>query len=72
MSGKYLSDEIAEKHYEEARECVIVMQAASVSMLQRRFRIGYTSAAKIINRLEENGVIGPYEGSKPREVLIKQ
>ncbi|MBG9579924.1 cell division protein FtsK, partial [Bacillus thuringiensis] len=52
--------------------CVIVMQAASVSMLQRRFRIGYTSAAKIINRLEENGVIGPYEGSKPREVLIKQ
>ncbi|MEE3607426.1 DNA translocase FtsK, partial [Bacillus altitudinis] len=41
-------------------------------MLQRRFRIGYTSAAKIIDRLEENGVIGPYEGSTPRKVLIKE
>ncbi|PFS53540.1 cell division protein FtsK [Bacillus thuringiensis] len=74
MSGKYLSDEIAEKHYEEARECVIAMQAASVSvsMLQRRFRIGYTSAAKIIDRLEENGIIGPYEGSKPRKILVQK
>ncbi|AMR06449.1 cell division protein FtsK (plasmid) [Bacillus thuringiensis] len=72
MSGKYLSDEIADKHYKEARQCVIAMQAASVTMLQRRFRIGYTSAAKIIDRLEENGVIGPYEGSTPRKVLIKE
>ncbi|PFS93718.1 cell division protein FtsK [Bacillus thuringiensis] len=72
MSGKYLSDEIVDKHYEEARQCVISMQAASVTMLQRRFRIGYTSAAKLIDRLEENGVIGPYEGSTPRKVLIKE
>ncbi len=72
MSGKYLSDEIAEKHYEEARKCVIAMQAASVSMLQRRFRIGYTSAAKIIDRLEENGIIGPYERSKPRKILVQK
>ncbi|PFJ83497.1 cell division protein FtsK [Bacillus cereus] len=72
MSGKYLSDEIVDKHYEEARQCVISMQAASVTMLQRRFRIGYTSAAKLIDRLEENGVIGPYEGSTPRKGLIKE
>lgn len=72
MSGKYLSDEIAEKHYEEAKQFVIAMQAASVSMMQRRFRIGYMSAAKIIDLLEENGIIGPYEGSKPRKILVQK
>ncbi|AOM08928.1 cell division protein FtsK [Bacillus thuringiensis] len=72
MSGKYISDEVAEKHYEEAKEFVITMQAASVTMMQRRFRIGYTSAAKIIDRLEENGIIGPYEGSKPRKILVQK
>ncbi|EEM78242.1 DNA translocase ftsK [Bacillus thuringiensis serovar pondicheriensis BGSC 4BA1] len=72
MSDQYLSDEIAEKHYEEAKEFVIAMQAASVSMMQRRFRIGYMSAAKIIDCLEENGIIGPYEGSKPRKILIQK
>ena len=72
MSGKYLRDEIAEKYYEEAKGFVIAMQAASVSMMQRRFRIGYMSAAKIIDRLEENGIIGPYEGSKPRKILVQK
>lgn len=46
------------------------MQTASVSMLQRRFRVGYTRAARLIDAMEMNGVVGPYEGSKPREVLI--
>ncbi|HDR7486365.1 TPA: cell division protein FtsK [Bacillus pacificus] len=72
MSERYLSDEIADKHYEEAKQYVIAIQAASVTMIQRKFRIGYTSAAKIIDRLEENGIIGPYEGSTPRKVLIKE
>lgn len=72
MSVTYSSDEIAGKHYEEAKQFVIAMQSVSVSLIQRRFRIGYISAAKIIDRLEENGVIGSYEGSKPREILIKQ
>ena len=47
------------------------MQTASVSMLQRRFRIGYTRAARLIDEMEMSGVVGPYEGSKPRGVLIK-
>ncbi len=57
--------------YDQAKELVVEMQVASVSMLQRRFRIGYTRAARLIDSLEENGVIGPYEGSKPREVSVK-
>jgi S-DNA-T family DNA segregation ATPase FtsK/SpoIIIE len=48
------------------------MQSASVSLLQRRFRIGYTRAARLIDAMEDNGIVGPYEGSKPREVLISK
>ncbi|MCY7646722.1 DNA translocase FtsK, partial [Bacillus safensis] len=40
--------------------------------LQRRFRIGYTRAARLIDAMEERGVVGPYEGSKPREVLLSK
>ena len=50
---------------------LVEMQTASVSMLQRRFRIGYTRAARLIDAMEAKGVVGPYEGSKPRGVLIK-
>ncbi len=56
--------------YDEAVELIIDMQTASVSMLQRRFRIGYTRAARLIDEMELRGVVGPYEGSKPRAVLI--
>ncbi|WEZ15186.1 FtsK/SpoIIIE family DNA translocase [Bacillus safensis] len=58
--------------YDEAVELIIGMQTASVSMLQRRFRIGYTRAARLIDAMEERGVVGPYEGSKPREVLLSK
>ncbi|MEI4788867.1 DNA translocase FtsK [Bacillus sp. FJAT-53060] len=58
--------------YNEAVELIIGMQTASVSMLQRRFRIGYTRAARLIDAMEERGVVGPYEGSKPREVLLSK
>jgi hypothetical protein len=54
---------------EEAIALVTEMQTASVSMLQRRFRIGYTRAARIIDELEQLKIVGPYEGSKPRTVL---
>jgi DNA segregation ATPase FtsK/SpoIIIE, S-DNA-T family len=56
--------------YDEAVQLIAEMQTASVSMLQRRFRIGYTRAARLIDAMEERGVVGPYEGSKPRTVLI--
>ncbi|ETI66503.1 DNA translocase FtsK [Neobacillus vireti] len=55
--------------YDEAVELIVEMQTASVSMLQRRFRIGYTRAARLIDEMEARGVVGPYEGSKPRAVL---
>jgi S-DNA-T family DNA segregation ATPase FtsK/SpoIIIE len=55
--------------YDEAVQLVIEMQTASVSMLQRRFRIGYSRAARIVDQMEMRGVVGPPEGSKPRQVL---
>lgn len=58
--------------YDDAVQLVTDMQTASVSLLQRRFRIGYSRAARIIDQLEMSGVVGPYEGSKPRQVLISK
>jgi S-DNA-T family DNA segregation ATPase FtsK/SpoIIIE len=54
----------------EAIELVAQTQTASVSMLQRRLRVGYTRAGRLIDMLERRGVISGYEGSKPRQVLI--
>ncbi len=56
--------------YEEAKETVVEAGKASTSYLQRKLGIGYSRAAKIIDILEEKGVIGPANGSKPREILI--
>jgi len=61
-----------DEEYEMCRDFVIQEQKASASLLQRRFRIGYNKAARIIDQLEENGIIGPQLGSKPREVLIRK
>ncbi|BAM47576.1 FtsK/SpoIIIE family DNA translocase [Amphibacillus xylanus] len=58
--------------FDDAVAMVIEMQRASVSMLQRRFRIGYTRAARLIDMMEARGIVGPYEGSKPRKVLITE
>jgi len=57
--------------YNDALKIVMDHQMASVSLLQRKLRIGYTRAARLIDSLEENGVVGEYIGSKPREVLLK-
>jgi DNA segregation ATPase FtsK/SpoIIIE, S-DNA-T family len=51
---------------------VAEMQTASTSMLQRRLRLGYTRAGRLIDMLERRGVISGYEGSKPRQVLIAE
>jgi DNA segregation ATPase FtsK/SpoIIIE, S-DNA-T family len=66
------SEEFDDELYEEAVRLVVEMQSASVSMLQRRFRIGYNRAARLIDAMEARGVVGPYEGSKPRAVLISK
>lgn len=54
--------------YEEAKKVVIEAKKASASLLQRRLRLGYARAARLIDMLEERGVIGPGEGAKPREI----
>jgi S-DNA-T family DNA segregation ATPase FtsK/SpoIIIE len=55
---------------EDAIRLVAEMGTASTSMLQRRLRLGYTRAGRLIDMLERRGIISPYEGSKPRRVLI--
>lgn len=57
--------------YDEAVEFVAKTKKASTSSLQRRFGIGYNRAARLIDTMEENGLIGPANGSKPREVFVK-
>ncbi len=64
-------DEYDEK-YDEALAFVAETGQASISLIQRRFRIGYNRAARIIEKMEEEGVVGPSDGIKPREVLIKK
>ncbi|HMR73027.1 MAG TPA: DNA translocase FtsK, partial [Candidatus Saccharibacteria bacterium] len=56
--------------YKDAVRCVIGGGKASTSYLQRRLRIGYSRAARLMEEMEEQGIIGPAEGSRPREVLI--
>lgn len=58
--------------YQEIKDYVIDVQKASTSLLQRRFGIGYNRAARMIDELESTGIIGPAQGSKPREVYVKK
>jgi len=72
--GSIPADELEREDslYEEAKSEVIRAGKASSSFLQRRFRIGYARAARIIDMLEENGVISAADGSKPRKILIEK
>ncbi|MCL5795645.1 MAG: DNA translocase FtsK [Patescibacteria group bacterium] len=62
--------EINDDLYEDAKALVIQNGKASASLLQRRMRIGYARAARLLDLLEEEGIIGPAEGAKPRDVLV--
>ena len=70
-SGVAEHDATEEPLYNEIVDFVIEQGKASTSLLQRRFRLGYNRAARCIDLLEERGIVGPQNGSKPREVLIK-
>ncbi|MCA9393239.1 MAG: DNA translocase FtsK [Candidatus Omnitrophica bacterium] len=67
MSG---GSEEKDEYYDEAVRLVMETNQASVSILQRRMRLGYTRAARLIDMMEQEGIIGPYCGSKPREILV--
>lgn len=72
-SSKNISGgEDLDEHFEDAIELVVKKEKASVSMLQRYFRIGYNRAANLMEALEDRGIVGPEEGSKPRKVLMSQ
>jgi len=58
--------------YEEAKRVILQYRRASASLLQRKLRIGYARAARIIDMLEEKGVVGPSRGAKPREIYISE
>jgi len=67
VSGYGFDEE--EPLYEEAKRMVVEAKRASASLLQRRLRIGYARAARLIDMLEEKGVVGPADGAKPREIF---
>lgn len=68
--GSMVEDEDGDDLYEDAKQAVIEAGKASTSYLQRKLRVGYSRAARLMDILEERGVIGPQDGSKPREILM--
>ena len=65
-------DEEDDLLFEQAVRLVVNNGQASTSMLQRRFRIGYTRAARIVEMMEERGIVGSLNGAKPRELLVSK
>jgi len=71
LNNNYVDNLEMDELYPEAYKVVVTTGKASASFLQRRLRVGYARAARLLDLLEERGVIGPGDGAKPREVLIK-
>ncbi len=71
-NGKEEDEEPEDELLPEAASFVVATQQASVSAVQRRFRVGYSRAGRIIDALERKGVVGPYEGSKSRAVVASE
>ncbi|MBO4358325.1 MAG: DUF87 domain-containing protein [Erysipelotrichaceae bacterium] len=71
MSANSVNADSMDSLYDDVVEFVKLQQKASTSLLQRRFGIGYNRAARLIDTLEDRGVVGPANGSKPREVYLK-
>lgn len=69
-SGGYSSAEDEDDLLPQAITIVVESGQASVSMLQRRLKLGYARAARLVDQMEQRGIVGPFEGSKPRQVLI--
>ena len=70
-SGGGSSDGSHDELFEEAAKIIVRHQQGSVSLLQRRLKVGYSRAARLVDELEDAGIVGPFDGSKAREVLIE-
>ena len=66
-----VEDDLSDELYDQALAIVCEMKAVSISMLQRKMRIGYNRSARMIERMEREGVVGPADGARPREVLVR-
>ncbi|MGA2263016.1 MAG: DNA translocase FtsK, partial [Acidobacteriota bacterium] len=69
-SGNPMDDQVEDSLYKDAVRVVVSDGRASTSLLQRRLSIGYGRAAKLVDMMHKNGLVGPAEGSKPRDVLV--
>ena len=71
-SGTNLDNDISERDamFREAAEVIVTAQQGSASLLQRKLKLGYNRAGRLIDQLEAAGIVGPFEGSKARNVLI--
>ena len=67
----YIKRKADDELYDAAVALVAEMGQASTSMVQRKLRIGYNRAARLIERMEKEGVVGPADGARPREVLVR-
>ncbi|MFH1755635.1 MAG: DNA translocase FtsK, partial [Candidatus Latescibacterota bacterium] len=65
------SDEDTDPLFDEAREVILRYRQGSTSLLQRKLHVGYARAARLLDQMEEAGIVGPPDSSKPREVLIE-
>ncbi len=72
VGGADMIEEEADEFYDKAVELVATTRQASISMIQRKFRIGYNRAARIVEMMEANGLVGPADGVKPREIFIRE
>ena len=70
--AKELSEEEIDELYRQAVDLVVTNRQASISMIQRRLRVGYNRAARMIERMEEEGIVSATQSGKPREVLIER
>ena len=71
MEGREFDINDKDSMFEEAAKLIVVSQSGSTSLLQRRLKLGYNRAGRLMDQLEAAGIVGPTQGSKTRDVLIK-